>query len=141
MIVLEVVVVGGGASGLTCAIALVRRKIIVVVVDRLNIKGKKLLVTGNGRCNYWNEDFDNKHFYLSNRGFISSINTLENRKSVLDFFESIGVVPSIKNGYYYPMTMQASSIKDTLLLEASRLGVKFINDFNVIDIKLMINIL
>ena len=135
MINLRVVVVGAGASGLVCAIVLARRGFSVTVVDKLKSSGKKLLVTGNGRCNYWNEDFDNKHFYSNNKDFIECINTSQNRESVMEFFKSVGITPTIKNGYYYPMSMQASSIRDTLLLEANRLGVTFLNDFNVTEIK------
>ena len=132
---MRVVVVGAGASGLVCAIVLARRGFSVTVVDKLKSSGKKLLVTGNGRCNYWNEDFDNKHFYSNNKDFIECINTSQNRESVMEFFKSVGITPTIKNGYYYPMSMQASSIRDTLLLEANRLGVTFLNDFNVTEIK------
>lgn len=134
---MNVVVIGAGASGLCSAIVMARRGIKVTVLDRLSSSGKKLLVTGNGRCNYWNEDFDSKHFYSSNRNFIESINTLDNRKAVLDFFDSIGIVPVIKNGYYYPMSLQASSIRDSLLLEARKLGVTIINNFDVNDIKVI----
>ena len=130
-----VIVVGAGASGLVCAITLARRGNKVIVVDKLSSSGKKILVTGNGSCNYWNEDFDNRHFYSNNNDFIEKVNTLENRNLVLEFFKSIGIDPVIKNGYYYPMSMQASSIRDSLLLEAKRLGVQFINDFDVENIK------
>ena len=132
---MRVVVIGAGASGLTCAISLVRRNIDVTVIDRFSSSGKKLLVTGNGRCNYWNEDFDNRHFFSNNMDFVEKVNTEKNRESVLDFFNSIGIVPTIKNGYYYPMSMQASSIRDSLLLEATRLGVKFWNDLNILEVK------
>ncbi len=132
---MNIVVIGAGASGLSCAISLARRGFDVTVVEKMSSNGKKILVTGNGKCNYWNEDFDNNHFYSNHMDFINSINTLENRQFVLEFFDSIGVVPTIKNGYYYPMSMQASSIRDILLVEANKLGIKFINDFKVIDIK------
>ena len=132
---MDVIVIGAGASGLCSAIVMARNGVNVTVLDKLSVSGKKLLVTGNGRCNYWNEDFDNKHFFSNNSNFINDVNTLENRKMVLDFFDSIGIVPVIKNGYYYPMSMQASSVRDSLILEAKRLGVKFINDANVTDIR------
>ena len=132
---MDVVVIGAGASGLVCAISLARRGFDVTVVEKMSSNGKKILATGNGKCNYWNEDFSNNHFYSNHMDFINSINTLENRHLVLDFFDSVGVVPIVKNGYYYPMSMQASSIRDILLAEANRLRIKFINDFNVVDIR------
>ena len=92
---MEVIIVGAGASGLTCAITLARKGNIVTVLEKLSDSAKKILSTGNGRCNYWNTDFDNKNFYSKNDQFINSINTVENRKEVMDYFESLE--PSQKN--------------------------------------------
>lgn len=136
---MNVVIIGAGASGLCCAINLARRGIDVTILDRLSSCGKKILVTGNGRCNYWNEDFTNKHFYSDDFENLNIINSVKNKNEVLTFFSSLGIVPTIKNGYYYPMSMQASSIRDILLLEAKTYGVKFINDFNVKCVKKMNN--
>lgn len=128
---MDVVVIGGGVSGLTCAIELSRRKFNVTILEKLSTSGKKILATGNGRCNYWNEDFSNKHFYCGDSSFIREVNTLENRNEVNKFFTSIGIVPSIKNGYYYPLSKEASSVRNALIHELLELGVKFINDANV----------
>ncbi len=132
---MRTIVVGAGASGLTCAITMARRGLDVTVLEKMDSSAKKILVTGNGRCNYWNEDFSNNNFYSSNSDFINKVNTLENRNEVINFFNSVGIVPYIKNGYYYPVSMQASSIRNLLLLECNRLGIKIDNNINVIDIK------
>ena len=132
---MKVIVVGAGASGLTCAITLARRGLDVTVLEKMDSSAKKILVTGNGRCNYWNEDFSNNNFYSSNSDFINKVNTLENRNEVINFFNSVGFVPFIKNGYYYPVSMQASSIRNLLLFECNKLGIKIDNNVNVIDIK------
>lgn len=128
---MDVVVIGGGVSGLTCAIELSRRKFNVTILEKLSTSGKKILATGNGRCNYWNEDFSNKHFYCGDSSFIEEINKEENRKEVNKFFSSIGIVPSIKNGYYYPLSKEASSVRNALISELLLLGVNIINDANV----------
>ncbi len=128
---MEIAVIGSGASGLVSAIESAKLGNNVTVLERLNDFGKKILVTGNGKCNYWNEDFSNKHFYSSNYSFIKEVNTEENRKAVLKFFKNIGIVPTIKNGYYYPMSKEASSIRNALLEKAKDNNVKFINDANV----------
>ncbi len=132
---MNVIVIGAGASGLTCSIILARRGFHVIVLDKLSSNGKKILVTGNGRCNYWNSDFDSKHYYSSNKKFIEEFNTEENRKEVFEFFKSIGITPTIKNGYYYPMSMQASSILNSLMIEAKKLNIEFINNVDVNDVK------
>lgn len=132
---MDVIVIGAGASGLTCAIALARRGKTVTVFERFANPGKKILVTGNGRCNYWNEDFDDTHFHSDNMQFVSEVNTESNREEVLKFFDSLGIVPTIKNGYYYPMSMQAVSIRTVLLEEAERLGIKIVTGTEVIGVK------
>ena len=132
---MDVVVIGSGASGLISAIECAKNGNNVIVLERYSDFAKKILVTGNGRCNYWNEDFSNKHFYSSNFNFVKQVNTLENRKEVLKFFKNIGIVPYIKNGYYYPMSMQASSIRNALLSEANDRGVKFVKDACVTSVK------
>ena len=134
---MNAIVIGAGASGLTCAITLARRGISVTVFEKLESSAKKILVTGNGRCNYWNEDFNNKYFHSNNEEFIKEVNTEENRKEVLSFFDGLGIVPFIKNGYYYPMSMQASSIRDVLLDEVNKLGIKVVNNSEVINVKKM----
>lgn len=128
---MDVVVIGGGVSGLTCAIELARRHSNVTILEKLSVCGKKILVTGNGRCNYWNEDFSNKHFYCSNDDFLSKVNNEDNREMVKAFLASVGIVPFIKNGYYYPLSKEASSVRNALIFELEELGVKFFNDANV----------
>ena len=134
---MNAIVVGSGASGLVTAISLARRGIKVIVYEQLDNSAKKILVTGNGRCNYWNEEFTSDKFHSNNEEFIEAINTEENRKEVLSFFDGLGIVPTIKNGYYYPMSMQASSIRDVLLDEAKKLGIRIINSSKIIDVKIM----
>lgn len=106
----------------------------VIILERYSTSAKKILVTGNGRCNYWNENFDNKFFHSNNASFIKEINTKNNREEVLNKFNQIGIVPTIKNGYYYPMSMQATTIRNALLDEVKRRNIKIYNDANVIDI-------
>ena len=94
---MKTIIIGAGASGLTCAITLARRGHDVTVLEKLDTSAKKILVTGNGRCNYWNETFNNDCFYSGNEDFVSKVNTLNNREEVFNFFNSVGIVPTIKN--------------------------------------------
>lgn len=126
----KVVIVGAGASGLISAIYAKKNNHDVIILEKNNECGKKILVTGNGRCNYFNEDQDLKHYYSSS-GNINEIITKDNINEILNFFNSIGIVPKIKNGYYYPYSNQASSIKRALEYEIKRLNIKVITDFDV----------
>lgn len=131
---MKVVVIGGGASGLVCAIAMARRGIDVMILEKNNSICKKVLVTGAGKCNYFNEDMDISHYRSDNLELVENIIKEENCNKVLKFFESIGVVPRIKNGYYYPYSNTSTTIKNLLLLEATKLNIKIKNDIIVNDI-------
>ena len=132
---MDIVVIGAGASGLVASIFAKNDTNKVTILERFDKSAKKILVTGNGRCNYWNEDFDNIHFNSNNIEFLKEVNTLENRNKVLAFFKSIGIEPTIKNGYYYPMSKEASSVRNALLNEANKRKIEIYNNINVRDIR------
>lgn len=132
---MNVIVIGGGVSGLTSSIVIAKRGHSVTVLERYSKSLKKVLVTGNGKCNYWNDDFTSDHFYSNNKTFINDVITSNNIKMVEEFFDSLGLVPTIKNGYYYPLSGQASSVRNSLLYEAVRNSVKIINDANVTKVE------
>lgn len=122
----KVIVIGGGASGLVAAIVASRNHNEVTILERNDSLGKKILVTGNGKCNYWNEDQSLEHYHSSNEEFIEQIITQVNQEKVLDFFEKIGIVPKLKNGYYYPYSNQAVSVKAALINEIESLNIKVV---------------
>ena len=124
----RVIVIGGGASGLVAAIVAKRGGNDVTILERNSKCGKKILVTGNGKCNYFNSDFDIKHYYSNNIDKLKMIINEENKNIILDFFDSIGVIPDIRNGYYYPYSNQAVSILNALLLEIEKLDIKVVNN-------------
>lgn len=130
----DVVVIGGGASGLVAAIFAAKGGKHVTILERNNTCGKKILVTGNGRCNYWNSDMDISYYLSNDLDVLEKIITGDNKKCILDFFDILGIVPNIKNGYYYPFSNQATSVKNALLIEANLLGVEIITDFKVTEI-------
>lgn len=131
----KVVIIGGGASGLTAAIYDAQANNQVTILERNSSVGKKILITGNGKCNYFNQDQDIKHYNSQNKDILEKIITTENLNEVLNLFDKIGIVPKIKNGYYYPNSNQAVSVKAALLLECKLLGVNIINDYYVENIK------
>jgi len=118
------VVIGGGASGLVAAIFAARKQNNVIILEKNNICGKKILATGNGRCNFWNEDQDITHYRSLNSEILSHILTAENKEKILNFFKQIGIEPKIKNGYYYPFSNQAVSMQNALINEVQRLNIK-----------------
>ncbi|MCI9110583.1 MAG: FAD-dependent oxidoreductase, partial [Bacilli bacterium] len=103
----KVVIIGGGASGLVAAIYAAKENNEVTILERNNTVGKKILITGNGRCNYFNEYQNLNYYHSSEKHLLGKIITPHNLSEVLGFFDEIGIVPKIKNGYYYPNSNQA----------------------------------
>ena len=120
----EVVIVGGGASGLTAAITAARNGKDVTIIEKNNKCGKKILITGNGRCNFWNTDENLSHFHSSNSNLLKEFITDERKNSILKFFDSLGLAYKTKNGYYYPFSNQAFTIENALLSECKKLNIK-----------------
>ena len=119
-------IIGGGASGLVSAIAAARNGAQVTVLEHTVKFGKKLLATGNGRCNLTNNVLNAKH-YPGNPDFALQVINEFDRKMTFDFFEGIGVIPrSNPEGYVYPRSLQASSVVNALIGEADHLGVKLL---------------
>lgn len=110
----KVAIIGAGAAGLTAAIATRKKGVEIHLFDKNKKVGKKLSVTGNGRCNYWNENQELKNYHTNSNTSLETFITLSDEKEVEYFFQKLGVIPRIKNGYYYPYSNQAESIRRIL---------------------------
>ena len=127
----KVVVVGGGASGLVAAIV-ASNKHEVILLEANDKCGKKILLTGNGKCNYWNSNIVLDNYNSDNISVLDKI--ICNQDEVLSFLDSIGIYPKIKNGYYYPYSNQASSVRTILLNEIEKRNVRVVYNFKVVGI-------
>ena len=119
----DVVIIGGGASGIVSSIFAKKKNNKVVILERNDKVLKKLLMTGNGRCNYMNESYSTKNYHSEDIDIVDKIISSDKIEMVKDFFEDLGVVPKIKNGYYYPYSNQALTIKNMLEEKAISMGV------------------
>lgn len=131
---MDILIIGGGASGLISAIYAKKNNNNVTILEKNKTLGKKLLITGNGKCNYWNNDININHYQTSNLDILDDIISKNNQEELLTFFDSIGIVPRIKNGYYYPYSNISVTILNALLIEIKRLNINVINDIEVTDI-------
>ncbi len=131
----RVVIIGGGASGIVAAIFASTSDNEVIVLDRNSSCLKKLLMTGNGKCNYLNERYSINNYHSENIELVDEIISDKNINLVKEFFDGLGIIPKIKNGYYYPFSGQATTIKNALLMEAEARGVKIVTDCLVSKIK------
>lgn len=122
----KIAIIGAGASGLVAAIAAAQKGVVVKVYEKNNKIGKKLLATGNGRCNMTNSDINLSRFHGKNVSFAKSALQRFNFQKCLDFFSGIGIEATEgEKGRVFPMSLQASSVVDMLAYEAKRLGVLF----------------
>ena len=118
---MDIVIIGGGASGLIAAITASKNKENkVTLIEKNQTLGKKILATGNGKCNYYNSNQELSHYNSTNNNLLEEIITKENTKSVEEFFSNLGIIPKIKNGYYYPFSNQATTIKNALVKEVEK---------------------
>lgn len=132
MKVFDIVIVGGGASGMFAAISAKQKNpaLNVAIVEKNARVGKKLLATGNGRCNISNYDDEMSRYHGENVKFvISAFSRLSTEKS-LDIFNKLGLLTKEESeGKIYPRSGQASVVLDFLRLGLSRLGISEITDF------------
>lgn len=110
----DTVIIGGGASGLACAIRLKGNNLIIEQAERV---GKKILSTGNGRCNLGNTNMSGE--YYSHPEFFERIQSKS--ESVAEFWKEMGLfVREDSAGRLYPFSNQASTVLDILRLEAEK---------------------
>ena len=131
----DTIVIGGGASGLVAAIYAAKNSSKVILLEKNKNLGKKILITGNGKCNYWNEDQDLKHYNTNNSDLLLEILSNSNQKEILSFFDALGIIPKIRNGYYYPYSGQATSIQTALIKELEFNKVEVMTNCEVTNIE------
>lgn len=129
----DLLVIGAGASGMMAAITAARENKKVCIIEKLDKAGKKLLATGNGKCNFTNADMSPECFG-GDKTFVSYVLDYFSVEDCLRFFHSIGIYPKNKNGYYYPNSEQASSVVNAFLEEIERVGIMISYDTQVLDI-------
>ena len=123
----RIVVIGGGAAGMTAAIVSARNGANVTVLERMSRAGKKLLATGNGRCNLANMNLSADHYHGRNPGFALQVIDQFDVAQTLSFFRELGIEPVVEDdGYVYPASNQASSVVDVLRYEMEQLGVEVV---------------
>jgi len=120
---MKICVIGAGASGLLAAISAKEHGADVFLLERNSKIGRKILATGNGRCNYTNVDATSNHY--NHPSFVSSIFEQFGPDKTIKFFERLGIEPKIEDeGKTYPLSEQASSIVDVLAYELDKLSIK-----------------
>lgn len=132
---MRVCVIGGGAAGLIAAIFAAREGAAVTLLEKNEKPAKKLLMTGNGRCNFTNEYQSLQCYHAKEPEFIREVFEQFSMQKTVEFFREIGIYPRSRNGYLYPLSNQAASVAEVLELEARFQKVKIKLNEQVIGIE------
>lgn len=119
----KVAVIGGGAAGMMAAVQAAREGASVTIYERNDRIGRKILSTGNGKCNFSNEKMDLSCYYGSGKKLLPAILQTFGVPQTKAFFEDLGMRIKAVNGYLYPASGQASTVLDLFRYELSRLSV------------------
>ena len=131
----HVAVIGGGAAGMIAAITSAREGARVTILEHKDRIGKKILSTGNGRCNFTNTYQTPACYRSDNRDFAWNIIQKFNVEKTISFFKELGIYPKDRNGYLYPYSDQAAAILEVLQIEVAKLDICVMTEINVLDIQ------
>ncbi len=126
----DVCIVGAGFSGLVLAIKLARAGLLVCLTDLNRVVGRRILSTGNGRCNFTNSRMGKEFYYSETK--LDFIN--DNHQEIIDFLSELGVFNKDLDGYYYPITNQAKTVREALENEINRLNIDTFLDNRVTEV-------
>lgn len=132
----KIAIIGGGASGLVSAIAAARTnpQAQILIYEKKDSAGKKILATGNGRCNLTNKDMNASYFHSDNLSVVEEVLQKFGYEDTIAFFTSLGLLTKARGNYVYPYSDQASTVLDLLKSELDRLHVKITTDVTVTGI-------
>lgn len=125
----DTIIIGGGPSGLAASIASAGLNCSILLLERNSSVGRKLLLTGKGRCNFthFEAEIDRLINYYGNEGsFLYSCFSRFSPQNIADFFKKLGVDSVIEpNGRMFPASQKASDILNALIKEAKAMRVHF----------------
>ena len=136
----KVAIIGGGASGLLCAIFCAKKSILVDVYEQNSKCAKKILASGNGRCNITNKNLSSNDYFSQNPHFTDYALKEFGFNEFDKFCQNIGLLLDVKDdGRVYPLSNEAKSVASLLIAHAKNLGVNFHTDTKITDIKKLFN--
>ncbi len=121
----DIVIIGAGPAGIMAAITAKQNGASVILIEKNPAIGRKILATGNGRCNITNRLAKVENYHGSNPEFIGSVLKSFDQHETIKFFENLGLILKEEDrGRMFPRTNQATSVVDILSHELSRLEVE-----------------
>ncbi len=130
---MKIAVIGAGASGMAAAITAEKCGAEVTLFEKNERVGKKILSTGNGKCNLGNLEFSMEQYYCSDKEKLQNIFQTFSVWDTVSFFENMGLMIKNKNGYLYPYSEQASTVLDLLRTELMRAHVSVRTEVEIVS--------
>ena len=127
----DVIVVGGGAAGLMAAIQAASMGAKTAILDHHEVSGKKILATGNGKCNFTNLMQGESYYRCDTPAFVLHILEAFSALDAVDFFRELGVLTKERQGYCYPRSGQATTIRNALMRRVEALNVELYNGIGI----------
>lgn len=133
---MNILIIGGGAAGMMAALSAKEKGASVCLLERQARVGRKLLATGNGRCNLSNTKLTLRNYHGQDTAFASyALSTFDTAKA-LDYFASLGLLTTVEpSGKVYPLSDQAGSVVDVLRLAIDEAGIEVRPSFEVTSLK------
>ena len=134
----DIIVAGGGASGLffTSLLSKAKPAFKIAIIEKNQRIGKKLLVTGNGRCNLTNLEATDENYHGSFKDYVKEVLNICPPEKVLEKFRDMGLLTrSDEHSRVYPKSNQASSVLDVLRFNCEKENVEIITETKILNIK------
>lgn len=132
---MKIGIIGAGASGLVAAITAAANGSQVTLIEKKDRVGKKILVTGNGKCNFTNHSMNSADFNSQLSSVFVDYVSQFNKNDVISLFQNMGMLIKDKNGYLYPRSEQASTVLDLLMLQIKALKVTVLTETYPVSIQ------
>ena len=132
---MKIAIIGAGASGMMAAIVAAKNGAHVTLIEKNDRVGKKILATGNGKCNFTNKSMSNDDFNSQSRNIYSDYISHFDNNEVISFFQTLGMLTKERNGYCYPRSEQATTVLDLLRLQLKQLNVEVLTQIYPISIQ------
>ena len=127
----KIAIIGGGAAGMMAAVQAAEAGVCADLYERNDRVGKKLLATGNGRCNFSNRNMNRDAYYGSAVSFYEKLFSVFGVSEAVDFFSQHGMLIKDRNGYLYPLSEQASTVLDIFRLALEKADIHLHTDSKV----------
>jgi len=131
----SVAVVGGGASGMMAAIFAAMKGADVTIFEKNDRIGKKILATGNGKCNFSNLFLDDNCYYGGDSTVVKKVLEQFSPEDCRNFFVERGMLVKNRDGYLYPASEQASTVLDVLRMQLNFLGVNVMTECEILSVQ------